>query len=71
MSNADKPVFFMVEGKPRKGERISINAIVFQNQLETTIMRFLERPDVTVVEVYPTTEKEFMKFQKDRRKGGT
>ena len=58
----------MVEGKPRQGPKVTAFAVVFQNQLETTVIRMLERDDVTLVEVSQSTEKEFMKFQKERRK---
>lgn len=60
--------FFLLKGKPRPGPTETVSSVVFQNQIETTIIRMLERPDVGLVEVYPSTEKEFMRFQRERRR---
>lgn len=60
-------MFYEVRGISSRGKEAD-RVCVFVQQLATTVIRFLERPDVSRVEVTTTDEKTFMKYQKERRR---
>jgi hypothetical protein len=63
-------MFYKLEGKLRTGETPTVSCVVFENQIGPAITGLLRRDDVRVVEVRDASEREFMQYQRRKRKEG-